>query len=89
MTIAELNDKLTKMMKQFIAQNNHIDTGRMYKTTEFKCSYDEFDGFKIKYTAPYYIQYLDNGEFTNNFLNLPAVNDLISTFVAYKIEGML
>lgn len=87
MTIAELNDKLTLIMKQFIAQRDHIDTGRMYKTTRFNCTYSESSGLKIKYTAPYYIQYLDQRQFTNDFLNLPAVGDLIATFVAFQLES--
>lgn len=87
MTITELNDKLTMMMKQFISQRDHIDTGRMYKTTRFNCTYSESGGLRIKYTAPYYIQYLDRKQFTNDFLDLPGVGDVIATFVAFQLES--
>lgn len=72
-------------MKQFIVSRDHIDTGRMYKTTTFNCVLIN-DELKIRYSAPYYIQYLDEGRFVNDFLNIPLVTDTIATFIAFQVE---
>lgn len=89
MTVDELNNKLTMIMKQFIKSRDHIDTGRMYKTIVFTSTYNEASGLRIKYRSPYYIQYLEDGEFTRDFFNIPAVNDTIATFLAEQLEASL
>lgn len=86
MTVDELNNNLTLIMKQFIKSRDHIDTGRMYKTITFTSTYNEISGLRIKYRSPYYIQYLEDGGFTTDFFNLPAVNDVIATFIADQLE---
>lgn len=86
MTLQELNETLTKILKQFIKDREHIDTGAMYKSIKFKCTYSSEAGIRIKFSSKYYIKYLEEGTFVSDFFALPVVNDTIATFLAFQIE---
>lgn len=84
MTIEELNNKLTLYLKEYIKKNQHIDTGLLYRTVKFNCTYVKFN-FEIKLVTQDYIVFLDEGTFLDSFYSLFKVQDAFIEFFEDKV----
>ena len=85
MKLSQLNRELGKMMKDFIEQEDHIDTGAMYASIDFKCTFSN-NKLDIKFYSEYYIKYLEDGKFVDRFFNLKEVSELISDFYVDNLD---
>lgn len=88
MTVTELNSKLTRELKAFIKQEGFYDSGTLYKSIKFNCTYRNLE-LKIKFKSQEYVQYLDEGDFLNDFFKKDDVIDLLSEFYSSQIEEEL
>lgn len=84
MTIEDLNQKLDAAMRRFIKERNHILTGAMYRSVMFDCAETE-SGLSLRFSAMYYMKFLDYGEFINDFWELPSTLAIIEDYIADKI----
>lgn len=84
MTITQLNNKLTSSLKKFIKTEKFVDSGDLYKSIKFNCTYTNELNISVK--ALEYIQYLDNGDLLNNFFNLESTKNLVAEFMVSQIE---
>ncbi len=84
MTITQLNSKLTSSLKKFIKNEKFVDSGDLYKSIKFNCTYT--NELNIKLNSKEYIQYLDNGDLLNNFFALESTTNLIGEFLVSQIE---
>jgi len=80
MTIYQLNKVLRDLLKKFIMDSDHIDTGALYRSIVFTCRATE-DGLQINFNSEYYIKYLEDGDFVNKFLKLDSVSDAIGDYI--------
>ncbi len=85
MTIQKLNKELSRLLKDFIESEDHIDTGALYRSIKFDCSFDgkELD---MTFSSEDYIVYLEQGDFVNRFFDLPEVLDVIGDFYVENID---
>jgi len=85
MTIQKLNKELSKLLKDFIESEDHIDTGALYRSIKFNCSFDgkELD---MTFSSEEYIVYLEEGKFVDRFFELPEVLDAIGDFYVENID---
>ena len=88
MTIEDLNTRLDVAMRRFIKERDHILTGAMYRSVMFDCQQTE-TGLRLKFSAAYYMKFLDHGEFINDFWELPTTRLIIEDYVAGLIEESL
>lgn len=88
MTIGELNNRLDVALRTFIRKRDHILTGALYKSVIFNCTETE-TGLSIKFSSKYYIQFLDHGDFIQDFYNLDSTMDILQEYVAELLEGEL
>jgi hypothetical protein len=84
MTVAQLNSKLTSSLKKFIKNEKFVDSGDLYKSIKFNCTYT--NELNIKLNSKEYIQYLDNGDLLNNFFNLESTKNLVAEFLVSQID---
>lgn len=84
MTITQLNSKLTSSLKKYIKSKNFVDTGALYKSVRFKCTYT--NQLNIKLNSLEYIQYIDNGELVNDFFNLDSTKEIVGEFLVSQLE---
>jgi len=87
MTIQQLNNKLTALLKKYIKASNHVDSGNLYNSIEFNCSFNQ--ELKISFKTAEYIKYLDDGEFLNGFFALEETKKLIGEFITSSLEQSL
>jgi len=85
MNLAELNNRLTLALKNYIKASNHVDSGRLIKSIKFKCTDANDGGLKIKFNAMEYIHYLDNGEFIAKFFALDSTVSIITEYLSKTI----
>lgn len=85
MTIQKLNKELSMLLKDFIESEDHIDTGALYRSIKFNCSFDgkELD---MTFSSEEYIVYLEEGKFVDRFFELPEVLDAIGDFYVENID---
>ncbi len=76
--------QLTAELKRYIKSTKHIDSGNLLTKAKV---IKQGDSFVVE--APEYIIYLDNGEFVNNFFNLPKVLNIIAIHVANIAEDLI
>jgi hypothetical protein len=85
MTINDLDRELKRLLKDFIESEDHIDTGALWRSIEFNCSFDGKD-LDMSFRSEEYIVYLEDGKFVDRFFSLPEVLDLIGDFYIDNIE---
>lgn len=85
MTINNLNNKLERLLMNFIESEDHIDTGALYRSIEFNCVFVN-NKLSIDFNSEDYIVYLEDGDFVDRFFELPEVLDAIGDFYANNIE---
>jgi hypothetical protein len=85
MTIQKLNKELSKLLKDFIESEDHIDTGALYRSIKFNCSFDG-EELDMSFTSEEYIVYLQEGKFVDRFFDLPEVLDVIGDFYSENID---
>jgi hypothetical protein len=85
MTKAQLENRLKILLKNYIKDRKHIDTGKLYRSIKFKVNDDPQLGTDITLSSEYYISYLEDGEFVPDFFSLKSVIDSIARYEADKI----
>lgn len=85
MTIQRLNKELSDLLKDFIEREDHIDTGALYRSIKFDCSFDGED-LDMTFNSEEYIVYLESGKFVDRFFELPEVLDVIGEFYVENID---
>lgn len=85
MKLSELNRTLSKLMKDFIDSEDHIDTGALYSSVEFKCRFSN-NKLDVKFYSESYIVYLEDGDFVGRFFDLSSVTDAISDFYVDNLD---
>jgi hypothetical protein len=88
MTLSELNNKLKNALKKYIRERDHVITGHLLNSIKFNSTYKDFD-LKISFKSKFYIVYLEDGEFTDDFFNLQTTRDILEEFIADKIGDEL
>lgn len=87
MTQPQVEAKLTANLKKYLKSEGHVESGKLLKSLKIEGS---AAGFKV--VGLEYVQYLDDGEFLNNFFSLPSTNKLIEEYIAItvnkEIEGL-
>jgi hypothetical protein len=90
MTVSKLNKELEKALIKFIKDEGFVATGSLIKSIKFKCKYDKkLLDLKIEFEANDYIQYLDEGNLIDNFLETKECLSLIEEFMAKNIEDFI
>ena len=90
MTVSKLNKELEKTLIKFIKDEGFVATGSLIKSIKFKCKYDKkLLDLKIEFEANDYIQYLDEGNLIDNFLETKECLSLIEEFMAKNIEDFI
>ena len=84
MTIQTLNIKLTSAIKSYIKKKDFIASGNLYKSIKFNCTYNNGD-LKIKIKGKEYVQYLDEGNFLNKFMDEKKTLELIQMFLVNNL----
>lgn len=66
-------------MIKHIKSKSHVQSGKLLKSIDFKCSYvgGKLD---IRFETLDYVQYLDDGNFLDAFVEIDAVADIIGDF---------
>jgi hypothetical protein len=85
MKVEKLNKELNRLLKKFIKDNDHIDTGALYKSIDFDCTWDGID-LDIRFGSEYYIVFLEQGDFINDFFELTDVLSLIGDFYVENLD---
>lgn len=85
MTIQQLNIELSNEMRSFIRERDHIITGALLNSIKFKCTYSN-GKLNINFKTMFYIKYLEDGGFVNEFFTLRSVKDLTGTFLATEVR---
>ena len=81
-----VNNKLNKLMREYIRSTGHNDTGRLANSISFNLKFTS-SGPDFGLKANNYILFLDNGKFMNNFLAQPDVKKVIANFMAEELIG--
>lgn len=68
--------ELQSVLRDFIVLLDHIDTGAMYESIEFIITETQ-DSFEISLFSEYYIVYLDDAQFLNDFFSLAQTQEII------------
>lgn len=88
MTLSELNNKLKNALKKYIRERDHIITGHLLNSIKFNSTYKDFD-LQISFKSKFYIVYLEDGEFIDDFFSLTSTRDILEEFIADKIGDEL
>ena len=83
-SVQQLNSELEIALKKYILERDHIRTGALYKSVRFNCS--DSGELLIRYSAKFYIQYLEHRQFVDDFFKLQSTTDILSNYIAYTIE---
>ena len=86
MTLSELNNRLTQLLRQRIQQSNHVDSGNLLRNVQFNCSDNPLS---IKLKTPEYILYLDKGKFWSDFVTSEPVSDLVAEYVKESLDDLM
>ena len=86
--ISVLNNELRDALRKYTLERNHYITGALYKSIKFNCQ-DSGNGLVIRYSAKFYIQYLEHRQFVDDFFKLQSTLDIIGNYVAFSIEQEL
>lgn len=86
MTISKLNKKLDKLLKDYLKENDYVDSGSLLKSIKFKCTFNQetFD-FDVELDANEYILYLNEGELLQDFLDEEKTTKVIAEFIAAQV----
>lgn len=79
MTKSEIEISLTTNLKRFLKSEGHIDSGDLYKSISINLT----ENGSIDISTLDYLQYLDDGKFLDNFLDLPSTIDLLEEYAVY------
>jgi len=85
MKIEKLNKELSRLLKDFIESEDHIDTGALYRSIKFNCDFDG-EELDMRFSSEEYIVYLEEGKFVDRFFELPEVLDVIGDFYIENID---
>jgi len=85
MTIQELNNKLTQLLKKEIKDSRHVDTGNLLNKAEFNC---QENPLVLKLKTPEYILYLDKGKFWSDFIDSKKVTELIGEYIQESLDDL-
>jgi hypothetical protein len=85
MNLAQLNRRLKKIMKDFIKDEDHIDTGALYRSIRLKLRFTK-NKLDIKFSSKDYIVYLEEGNFVKRYFELNDVNEAISDFYVENLQ---
>lgn len=85
MNIKELNRELSKLLKDFIEKEDHIDTGALYRSIKFTCDFKDNE-LDISFSSEEYIVYLEEGKFVDRFFDLRDVLDVIGEFYEDNLD---
>jgi len=80
MTDAQLKKQLDDLLRFFLKNRGHIETGSLYKSINF-IVVDK----NIALEANDYIQFLDDGKFLTSFFKSNAFLDVIANYVTDEI----
>lgn len=80
MTIQQLNNNLTQLLKKEIRAKKHVKSGKLLSSISFNCT-DDNGGVRIKLETAEYILYLEDGKFWDNFVNSDDVAEEIATYI--------
>jgi hypothetical protein len=86
MTIQELNSRLDNNLRKYIIERDHVITGSLRDSVMFDCKMNG-DGFEIEFSSNFYIIFLEEGEFTNDFFELPSTLNIITEFTTDLINS--
>lgn len=85
MTINELNDRLTELLRQAIKEAGHYKSGHLYNSVNFRCTFSE-NYLDVQLDTPEYIYYLEDGDFMDRFWSNSVVATLLLEFIESNIE---
>lgn len=85
--ITQLNNELKDALRKYILERDHYITGALYKSIKFDCR--DNNELIIRYSAKFYIQYLEHRQFVDDFFLLPSTLNIIAGYAAYSIEQEL
>lgn len=85
MTKNELEDKLTKSLKDFILKKGYYNTGKLYDSISV-IVVDINDNINLKFESMEYIKYLDNGKFLKEYMSLKEIKELVNLYLKTKIK---
>ena len=88
MTITELNRRLDDNLRKYITDRDHVITGSLRDSVMFDCEITQ-DGFQMKFSSNFYIKFLEEGNFVDDFFQLQSTNDIITDFTISLINGYL
>ena len=88
MTIQELNTQLDKALRAYIKQRDHILTGALYRSVMFDCDQQE-EGVQIRFSAKYYIKFLEHGVFVKDFFALPTTQAILNSYASEYIDKII
>ncbi len=86
MTLQELNNGLTKLLKDYIKSQHHIKTGHLYNSIRFVCTFKS-DYLDLNFESLDYIWEIDGGNFINKFFLLDSVQNMIADFLDTSYEA--
>lgn len=82
MTTQDLSIQLTNQIKTYLKTRNHIDSGDLLNS--LKVDVDANLGMSV--SGKDYLVYIDNGQFTQNFFELPTTVATIENFISRSID---
>lgn len=78
MTIQQLNSKLTDALIRFLNKQGHNATGTLERSIDFSSELDSNDNLtNVNFNAKEYIQFLDDGEFLDDFFSTKEFKDIM------------
>lgn len=88
MTKQDLENKLTKQLKDFIKKRKHYDSGKLYNSIKVNIT-DTENSVKLSFNAMEYIKYLDDGDFMKDFMKFDSTTKTINLYISTKIQLVL
>lgn len=85
MTIQELNNNLTSLLKSYIKSKGYVSSGKLVKSIDFNAVERTNGSLDLKLNAQDYILYLEKGELLNNFFDTQKALDVIAQYEADRI----
>ena len=89
MTTKQLDNKLTSLLKKYIKVNGFYNTGKLYKSINFKVTDSPSLGLKVMLDVLPYLWYLDDGKLLDKFFAQPVVIDLFIEYASSKIDDII
>jgi len=82
MTTQDLSIQLTNQIKTYLKSRNHIDSGDLLNSLQVNV--DANLGMSV--SGKDYLVYIDDGQFTQNFFELPTTVATIENFISRSID---